>query len=218
VLGFLRGTPALELAQKDTPNFLGSSSNAVRGLTHFFTNEFTMSHLTKQFVRQGLHVMLCVCCFSIPTHAEDPTPGAEAIKKILTVEQFKEHLPEHEIELDLAGFVKLKQQGPLVVLDVRSKETFASRHLKGSVNIPLTELTEHTLPEVAPDKDVPIVLACDYTFFPTRMISMTIQAYPVLKASGYRTIYRLNLWLRGDHMVSTEAQEQVVEFEGTSVE
>ncbi|MBI3997258.1 MAG: hypothetical protein HY352_06340 [Candidatus Omnitrophica bacterium] len=46
---------------------------------------------------------------------------------------------------------------------------------------------------------------------------MTLQAYPVLKANGYKDIYRLNLWVHRERMVSAQEQEQVLEFEGTSV-
>ena len=134
---------------------------------------------------------------------------------VLTLAQFKENLPEDALELDLAGFLDLKKQGDLLVLDVRSKEIFATRHLKDSVNIPLTDLTEKTLSKRVPDKNIPVVLVCDNSFSPTRMLTMTLQAYPVLKANGYQKIYRLNLWQ--PTIISEEVQEKTLDFEGTSV-
>ncbi|HYD18458.1 MAG TPA: rhodanese-like domain-containing protein, partial [Patescibacteria group bacterium] len=101
---------------------------------------------------------------------------------IVSLDQFKEALPDTAEELDLTGFLALKENGPVTILDVRNKEAFAERHLAGSVNAPLTDLTEKTLPVLAADKARPVVLVCDYSFFPTRMLSMTLQAYPVLKA------------------------------------
>ena len=151
------------------------------------------------------------------SYAEDPAPPSKDMQKLVTPEEFKDSLLDSASELDLEGFVKLKAQGPVVVLDVRSKDSFAARHLKGSVNIPLTDLTETTLPGAAPDKSVPVVIACDYSFFPTRMMSMTLQAYPVLKVNGYQRIYRLNLWASANEMISPTKQEQALEFEGSEV-
>lgn len=139
----------------------------------------------------------------------------------LTLEQFKEALPLDDArELDLQGFLDLQNEGPVTVLDVRSEKSFAQRHLKGSVNAPLTELTEKTLPALIPDKNMPVVLACDYSFQPVRTIAMTLQAYPVLKAAGYTKIYRLNLWQAADgkNMLSNEEQEKRLPFETAAEE
>ncbi len=166
---------------------------------------------------QSFCIMICFCFSGMAANAEERAPAATEKKQTVTLEQFKENLPENESELDLAGFVNLKKQGPLVVLDVRSKESFAARHLKESVNLPLTDLTEKTLPQAVPDKNARIVLVCDYSFFPTRMMSMTLQAYPVLKINGYKNIYRLNLWSGKDQMVLEDEQQKVLAFEGTNV-
>ena len=74
-----------------------------------------------------------------------------------------------------------------------------------------------TLPAIAPDKETPVVLVCDYSFFPVRMLAMTMQAYPVLKANGYTTVYRLNLWQGKDGIPSQEEQEKAFAFEGTAL-
>jgi hypothetical protein len=155
----------------------------------------------------------------VATHAgafdQSPAPA----QNIVTLEKYKDALPETSEELDLAGFLALKDKGAVTVLDVRSAESYASRHLAGSLNAPLTDLTEKNLPALAPDKDAPVVLVCDFSFFPTRMVSMTLQAYPVLKSQGYKNIYRLNLWQgkNGGGMVSQEDQEKALAFEGSDV-
>lgn len=132
-------------------------------------------------------------------------------------ERFKSLLPEEsEHELDLDGYLDLQKSGAFTVLDVRSKESFEQRHIKNSINIPLTDLTEHTLAEKIPNRSVPVIIVCDYSFAPVRMIAMTMQAYPVLKASGYHEIYRLNLWHDPVHheTISEEEQEKHIAFEG----
>ncbi len=163
-------------------------------------------------------MLLFSLLFTGVAQAADPAPVANP--RPLTLQEFKEALPVNAEELDMAGFKALQAKGGVVVLDVRSKESFAYRHLKGSVNAPLTDLTEKNLPQLAPDKSAPVVLACDYSFMPTRMVAMTIQAYPVLKASGYQHIYRLNLWkgAANSQMLMDAAQEKELSFEGTGVQ
>jgi len=128
----------------------------------------------------------------------------------------KENLPATAEEMYADDFAALQKQGGYVVLDLRSKESFARRHLKGAVNAPLTELTEKTLPQLVPDKNTKVVLACDYSFAPTRMVPMTLQAYPVLKAAGYTQIYRLNLWDTAHHENPPGGLDSFA-FEGTDI-
>lgn len=137
--------------------------------------------------------------------------------KLINLQEFKEALPERAEELGASGLQGLQKGGNVVIIDVRDKESFDRRHLAGSVNAPLTGLTEKTLPAIAPDKDAPVVLVCDYSFFPVRMLAMTLQAYPVLKANGYKNIYRLNLWSGQGGIASEEEQEKAFAFEGTAL-
>lgn len=129
---------------------------------------------------------------------------------------FKANLPDTAAEIYAGQFQAMEKQGGYVVLDLRAKESFDRQHLKGSINAPLTELTEKTLPQLVPDKNTKVVLACDYSFAPTRQVPMTLQAYPVLKQAGYTKIYRLNLWDTA-HNHEANAQQAPLVFEGTDV-
>ncbi|MDE1151857.1 MAG: rhodanese-like domain-containing protein [Micavibrio sp.] len=174
-----------------------------------------------------LMLLICLCFAGVAAKANKvaaPAPNVTApmplpLAQGLTPDQFKAALPTNAEELDLTAFKALEAKGKVVVLDLRSPAHYAARHLKGAVNAPLTDLTETTLPTLVPDKDTPVVLTCDYSFMPTRMVPMTLQAYPVLKAAGYKTIYRLNLWRDASNaaMLSDAAQEQQLPFEGTDV-
>lgn len=172
-----------------------------------------------------LMVLILLVLTGVATHAEDSAPQPagkapppEALLKALTVDEFKEALPPAK-ELNMQEFIALKEKGGVVVLDVRSKESFERRHLKGSINAPLTDLTEKNLPSLLPDKEAQVVLACDYSFMPVRMVAMTIQAYPVLHTNGYKNVHRLNLWRNkpGGQMIDAAEQEKLLEFEGSTV-
>ena len=131
-----------------------------------------------------------------PPDAPVPQAGAPLIPPGMSVDEFTKHMQgAQEAALTLHGFAELQSVLPdMVVLDVRSKEGFNARHIKGALNLPVTEMTEHTLPVLIPDKTRVVVLVCDESFFPTRRLSMTLQAWPVLKANGYTNVRRLNLW------------------------
>ncbi len=112
-------------------------------------------------------------------------------------------------EMDYHAFLKMQSRDDKpVILDVRSKQAFEHEHLKGSVNLPLTDMTEKTLAQAIPDKTKDIIVVCDFSLFLSRMLPMTMQAYPVLKVNGYDKVHRLNLW-KNDPMGKREG----VEFE-----
>lgn len=118
-----------------------------------------------------------------------------------------------EAELGIDGFIALRNKSKITILDVRSKESFAKKHIKGSINLPTTDLTEKSLKTLLPDKTKKIVIVCDFSFFPSRMVPMTLQAWPVLRANGYNDLYRLNLWQGASDMISPEQQEKLINFE-----
>jgi rhodanese-related sulfurtransferase len=178
--------------------------------------------MTKFTVRVFIIALISLTFMGVAALAAESAsdkPTTVDLKALETVQQFKDDLPSNAEELHLKGFQDLQKQGPVIVLDVRSKESFAKRHLKDSVNAPLTDLTEKNLPTLVPDKNTPVVLACDYSFMPIRQLAMTLQAYPVLKHNGYTKIYRLNLWRDPDNnkMIESYEQEKVLAFEGTDV-
>ncbi len=143
----------------------------------------------------------------ISAFAEELPPSPSSKKKEVDVRGFRNYLDGmEEAELDLEGFLSLHKNSKVVILDVRSQLGFDQKHIKDSINIPLTELTEHTLEKNIPDKMVHVVLVCDASFVGhmSRMIPMTIQAWPVLKASGYENVHTLD--------VSNLSPEQKAEF------
>lgn len=151
----------------------------------------------------------------LPDMQLQPVPGTMSAQEFTGLME-----GAHEAALTLERFEALKKAEPdLVILDLRSREAFDARHIKGAVNAPLGEITEKTLPAILPDKNRAVVLVCDESFFPTRRISMTLQAWPVLKDSGYQKLYRLNLWRPAQEtgmMLTREDIEQRVEFEGAA--
>ncbi len=154
-----------------------------------------------------LMILLILVVDNINAQVVDSSPTRINKKNEVDVNRFKHYMNGMEdAELDLEGFLSLRKKGKVVVLDLRSQLGFDQKHIKDSINIPLTELTEHTLEKNIPDKMVHVVLVCDVSFVGhmSRMTPMTFQAFPVLKASGYVNVYTLD--------VSNLSPEQKTEF------
>lgn len=167
-----------------------------------------------------MKIMFCLIFFLFALNAyaqqNDSTNDESKVDKTITADEFTDLMKgADEAELELKEFNALKSKYKITVLDVRSKESFAKKHIKDSINIPITDLTEKSLKAILPDKTKKIVIVCDYTFFPTRMMPMTLQAWPVLRANGYNNLYRLSIWKNGSDMIFQEEQEKLINFEST---
>ena len=83
------------------------------------------------------------------------------------------------------NFAELKQRGAQLI-DVRSRQEFQSGHIKGSINIPLDQLTA-SLSKIKKDK--PVITCCA-----SGMRSGS--AVNVLKSNGYAEVYNGGSWFR----------------------
>lgn len=110
------------------------------------------------------------------------------------------NLPEKIVTADvLARWLK---EGSVVLIDVRSKESYARAHIRGAVNLPATEITEESMKRLAPLPETRIVIYCDDNLLPTRRIALTTLCNPAIYQLGYHNLFVLEeLW----HSQSCEA-------------
>ncbi|MEP6794723.1 MAG: rhodanese-like domain-containing protein [Saprospiraceae bacterium] len=90
---------------------------------------------------------------------------------------------------NLLGFETAKQ-APLdtkgaVILDVRTKSEYASGHIKGSVNIPLEQLS--SVPDKLKDKNKPVITCCASGI-------RSASAMRFLKSNGYTNVQNGGGW------------------------
>lgn len=83
-------------------------------------------------------------------------------------------------KVDLAELVKNGAQ----IIDVRSKEEFSGGKIKGSVNIPLNQLTA-SLSKIKRDK--PVITCCASGM-------RSASAKNILKSNGYQEVYNGGGW------------------------
>ena len=81
-------------------------------------------------------------------------------------------------------FTKLVTQGAIIV-DVRTKNEYASGHIRGSVNMPLDTLSNNL--SKLKDKSKPIITCCAGGM-------RSASAKNILKANGYAEVYNGGGW------------------------
>ncbi|MFZ7116060.1 MAG: rhodanese-like domain-containing protein [Bacteroidota bacterium] len=81
-------------------------------------------------------------------------------------------------------YAELVQQGA-IVLDVRTKGEYAGGHIKGSVNIPVDQLSKNL--SKFPDKNKPIITCCASGM-------RSASALSILKSNGYTQVHNGGGW------------------------
>ncbi len=86
-----------------------------------------------------------------------------------------------------------------VVLDARSADKYAMRHVLGAVNLPFTDFTAAALARVIPAMDTPVLIYCNNNFrgdevaLASKMpaASLNLSTYVALLTYGYTNVYEL---------------------------
>jgi rhodanese-related sulfurtransferase len=86
-------------------------------------------------------------------------------------------------EIGTLEATRLMNQGPMLVLDVRDGEEFATGHLPRARHIPLTELSNR-VEEIGKYKDKPVIVTC-------RTGARAGRAARVLRQAGFTAVYEL---------------------------
>ena len=94
-----------------------------------------------------------------------------------------------------------------LLLDARSKDAFQRGHIKGAVNLPLTDFTAESLAEViGRDPNRPILIYCNNNFSNHRSpvplkraaLALNIQTFINLVGYGYENVWELGEVIRTD--------------------
>ncbi|MBX2861597.1 MAG: rhodanese-like domain-containing protein [Vampirovibrio sp.] len=135
-------------------------------------------------------VLLLVCLAVLPVNAD--------VRDIVTHDNYHDFAASldaeaHEIELD--KFLSLMQQDNVVVFDLRSRQQYERQHIQGAQHLG-SDITAEKLQTLAPDKEATILLYCQYSFHPVRMMSLTMLSMPQLVRHGYQHVYTLKpVWM-----------------------
>ena len=96
-------------------------------------------------------------------------------------------------------FMELAAQPGTLVLDARSADKFAMRHIRGAVSLPFTDFTEASLAAAIPTKATRVLIYCNNNFrgSPVSLAaksapaSLNISTFIALTTYGYTSVYEL---------------------------
>jgi hypothetical protein len=142
------------------------------------------------------------------------------------VKEVKEHRKSRLV--DFTTFQTMSKQEKVIILDTRSAEMFARKHVKGAINLNFSDFTQSNLAKIIPSPDYKILIYCNNNFdndeinFASKAyippvktpmnktpltLALNIPTYINLYGYGYKNVYELNEMLN--------VYDRRVEFEGT---
>ncbi len=98
-----------------------------------------------------------------------------------------------------AQFQKMAAEPETIVLDARSADKFALRHIKGAISLPFTDFTAESLAKAIPKKTTRVLIYCNNNFLgspaafasKTAAASLNISTFIALRTYGYENVYEL---------------------------
>jgi rhodanese-related sulfurtransferase len=114
-------------------------------------------------------------------------------------------------------FSAMAAEKDTIVLDARSADKYAMRHIRGAVSLPFTDFTAESLAKVIPTKGTRVLIYCNNNFEgdqiafagKARRASLNISTFIALATYGYNNVYELAPLL--------DVKTTKLPFEGTSV-
>ncbi len=96
-------------------------------------------------------------------------------------------------QINIRELLQMKNEQNTVLIDVRNTEHYNWGHIQGAINISLTNLTRNNLKQHIDSPETRILIYCSNGLspIPTRAISLTHEAFPMIYSLGYKNIYEL---------------------------
>ncbi len=163
-------------------------------------------------------IILCLLLLTPAIHARDPKIRNKEINypKFLQIAAATQPIRAQR-RLTEVQFARFAAEQGTIVLDARSADKYALRHIKGAVSVPFTDFTAEALAKVIPDKQTRVLIYCNNNFrgdpvaFASKSApaSLNISTYIALATYGYTNIYELG------PLLDTKTTKLV--FEGSEV-
>ena len=162
-------------------------------------------------------ILAALVCFTPLLLAKDPIPN-ERIDYPTFMQIAQKSGPVREKRrVTEEEFMTMAAEPGTVVLDARSADKYALRHLRGAVSLPFTDFTAESLAGVLRQKNCRILIYCNNNFrgSPVSLAaksapaSLNISTYIALATYGYTNVYELGPLL--------EVRTTKLPFDGTEV-
>ena len=143
-----------------------------------------------------LVIAIALCATSAAAQDRNPQVDYPGFRQLTdTVETYRQ-----DKLVSWAEFEKLAKQPATLILDARSADAYAAGHIRGAVNLPLTDFTAGSLSRVIGSRDRPILIYCNNNFANDRppvpkkaiQLALNIQTFINLVGYGYANVRELN--------------------------
>ena len=176
--------------------------------------------VTRSVLVLGCVAMLAACASQPVARMAPPAPALVIDNPAIDMDGFlavaaeaAEHRQSRRLTED--EFLAMMAEPGTIVLDARSADRYALRHVRGAVNLPFPDIAIDSLAQVLPDKDARILIYCNNNFTGDQVAFMTKAAPASLNLSTYATLYGYgyrNVYELGPQVAVAESK---LPFEGT---
>ncbi len=155
------------------------------------------------------HIILIATLLAIPIAASAEAPenknksSKAKIEKEIDYDAYYKKAGElsslrKERTIGVNKLLEMKEDKKTIILDVRSKISYECSHIDGAINIPYSDIKEGTLKSIIPNKDTRVIIYCDNGIeeMITRVMPLSMQAFPLIYQLGYQNIYELESSIR----------------------
>ena len=162
-------------------------------------------------------ILAALVCLTPLLLAKDPIPN-ERIDYPTFMQIAQKSAPVREKRrVTEDEFIAMAAEPGTVVLDARSADKYALRHIRGAVSLPFTDFTAESLTRVLRQKDSRVLIYCNNHFrgSPVSLAtksapaSLNISTYIALATYGYTNVYELGPLL--------DVKKTKLPFDGTEV-
>jgi hypothetical protein len=176
--------------------------------------------MTSRFLIPLVLVVALSACASMDVAKVDALPATGVANPAIDMDGFLDVARDaaahrESRRLTEAQFLAMMAEPGTIVLDARSAERYAMRHVRGAVNLPFPDIAIDSLAQALPDKGARILIYCNNNFtgdpvaFASKAApaSLNLSTYATLYGYGYRNVYEL-----GPQIAVAESK---LPFEGT---
>ncbi len=150
-----------------------------------------------------MRTLAVLLALAVSTAAAAPPPNPEIDPRGFLSDARAAAALRETRRVDEATFLRMMREPGTVLLDARSAEMFARRHIEGAVSLSFPDFTAETLARAIPDRNTRVLIYCNNNFandigaFPTkaRPASLNLSTWTALYTYAYRNVWELGPYL-----------------------
>ena len=155
-------------------------------------------------MKKKLFIVAIVCGLLAAHHSYTRQASADTDNPLIDFNGFVAEVKRVSVirearRVNVNRFLKMVKEPNTIILDARSADKYAMKHLKGARHLSYTDFTEKSLAQAIPSKDARILIYCNNNFrdnseaLGTKVApaALNISTMVALSSYGYHNVYEL---------------------------